>query len=152
MSDKSAAFLSDLTNTNRTVVDALTSKVWIRPIAAHYKLKDRVRFINIFRNIPFSEDGNAIHVDNMHMLRKLSRRVNRFNKRFLKDHLRRHRNVSRQCISVRVLNYPMHFDIHIAAEVFSTDEHVYSLFDRDSCIRIGSTIPDEYFTTDVFEL
>ena len=116
MENKFAAFLSDLTNTNRSVISALDSKFWIRAIAPRYKLEDRIRFVNLFRNINFREDACGIHVDNMYMLRKLIRRIRRFNARFNNYHLKRRLDVSRQQITVFIKDYPIGFDIWIATE------------------------------------
>ena len=116
MTDKFKMFLSDLTNTNRSVISALDSKLWIRSIAPHYKLEDRIRFVNLFRNINFREDARGIHVDNMYMLRKLARRIHRFNACFNNYHLKRGLDVSRQQFTVFIKDYPIGFDIWIATE------------------------------------
>ena len=116
MENKFAAFLSDLTNTNRSVACALNSTLVVSRIAPRYKLEDRIRFVNLFRNINFREDARGIHVDNMYMLRKLARRIHRFNVRFNNYRLKRGLDVSRQQFTVFIKDYPIGFDIWIATE------------------------------------
>ena len=116
MENKFAAFLSDLTNTNRSVISALDSKYIVPRIAPRYKLEDRIRFVNLFRNINFREDAYGMHVDNMHMLRKLIRRIRRFNARFINYHLKHKIDICRQQITVFIKDYPIGFDIWIATE------------------------------------
>ena len=114
MENKFAAFLSDLTSTNRSVACALDSTLVIRPIASKYPIEFQLRFINLFRGINFKESLSYIRVDNMHMLRKLVRRVRRFNKAFIAHQLNNKLDVKRQNLVVRIQDSHMEFTICVA--------------------------------------
>ena len=86
------------------------------------------------------------------MLRKLIRRVRRFNKAFLAHQLKCNRDAGRERLVVRVQNYPMEFTINIATNANYGSPEVY----HQASERLCFNEKDEYSTirliNTVFEL
>ena len=152
MENKFAAFLSDLTNTNRTVACALDSTLVIRPIASRYPLEFQLRFINLFRGINFKESLGYIRVDNMHMLRKLVRRVRRFNKAFIAHQLNNKLDVERKTLVVRIQDSYMEFTINIATNTNPGSSEIYHLVSERLCFNASDGYSDLEAIDTVFEL
>ena len=152
MENKFAASLFNLTNTDRPIVCALDSAAVVRPIASKYPLEFQIRFINLFRGIDFRENLGCVCVKNMHMLRKLVRRVRRFNKAFLAHQANYKLDVERKTLAVRIQNYHMVFTISIATNANPGSLEVYHLASERLCFNVTDESSGLEVIDTVFEL